>query len=67
MLIKIRWISESRANRELSRNCECTSDVHESEPGLLSNIINLNNLCVRHREVQNEVLSVHVREIRSYL
>ena len=47
-------ISESRANRELSRNCKCTTGVHESEPDLLSNTINLNNLCERHREVKNE-------------
>ena len=36
LLLKIRVISESRANRELSRNCECTTAVHESEPDLLS-------------------------------
>lgn len=41
LLLKIRVISESRANRGLSRNCECTSGVHESEPVLLSNTINL--------------------------
>ena len=37
LLLKIRVISESRANRELSRNCECTTAVHESEPDLLNN------------------------------
>ena len=48
--IKIRMSSESRAIRELSRNCECAMSAHESDPGLLIAAINLNNLCERHKE-----------------
>ena len=49
VLLKIRVISESRANRELSRNCECTSGVHESEPDLLSNTTTLKT-CAKDTE-----------------
>ena len=49
LLLKIRVISESRANRGLSRNCECTTTVHESEPDLLSNTSTLTT-CAKDTE-----------------